>query len=131
MPKQFVSFLPAVTVALKAASEKALYAAANEGRTQTVKNLAGSRSGTTYKVPGTNVTYTASAPGEYPASATGRLRSSVRVLVKGDTGYIGTDVEYGLALEKKPSSKGGREWLRPSLNQAKPEMLKKIMQRWM
>lgn len=131
MPKTFVSFLPAVTVALKVASEKALYAAANEGRTQTLKNLTGARKGITYKVPGTNVTYTASAPGEYPASATGRLRSSVRVAVKGDEGYIGTDVEYGLCLEKKSSSKGGREWLRPSLEQARPAMLKKIMARWM
>ena len=130
MPKQFVSFLPAVTVALKVASEKALYAAANEGRSQVLSNLTGSRSGTTYKVPGTSVTYTASAPGEYPASATGRLRSSVRVLVKGDEGYIGTDVEYGLALEKKSPARGGREWLRPSLQQAKPKMLQKIMQRW-
>jgi len=129
--KQFVSFLPAVTAALKVASEKALYAAANEGRTQVLKNLTGSRSGIRYKVPGTNVMYTASAPGEYPASATGRLRSSVGVKVKGTEGYIGTDIEYGLCLEKKPASKGGREWLRPSLQQAKPKMLQKIMKRWM
>lgn len=131
MPKTFVSFLPAVTVALGAAAAKRLYAAANEGRTQVLKNLTGSRSGIRYKVPGTSVTYTASAPGEYPASATGRLRSSVSVKVKGMTGYIGTDVEYGLALEKKDPHKGGREWLRPSLQQAKPKMIQKIMERWM
>jgi len=129
--KTFVSFLPAVTVALKVASEKALYAAANEGRTQVLKNLTGSRSGIRYKVPGTNVMYTASAPGEYPASATGLLRSTIQMKVKGDAGYIGSDSDHAVPLEKKPASKGGREWLRPSLQQAKPRMLQKIMQRWM
>jgi len=131
VPKQFVSFLPAVTAALKVASEKALYAAANEGRTQVLKNLTGSRSGIRYKVPGTNVMYTASAPGEYPASATGLLRSTIQMKVKGDEGYIGSDSDHAVPLEKKPASKGGREWLRPSLQQAKPKMLQKIMKRWM
>ena len=131
MSKVFVSYLPAVTAAIKEAADKALFAAANEGRTQVVKNLSGARHGRKYKVPGTNVTYTASAPGEYPATATGRLRSSVTVKVKGDTGYVGTNVEYGLALEKKPASKGGREWLRPSLEQAKPAMLDKLRKRWL
>jgi hypothetical protein len=39
---------------------------------------AGGRSGRQYKVPGTNRTYTASAPGEYPALATGKLHEAIR-----------------------------------------------------
>lgn len=127
---KFQSFLPVVEVAIETASVKAIWAAANEGRTQTVKNLTGARHGRRYRVPGTGVYYTASAPGEFPAVRTGALRGSVRALVQGGVGYVGTDLEYGLDLEKKPPSRGGREWLRPSLEKAKPAMLAKIRQRW-
>ena len=131
MPKIFVSNLPVVTIAISAASQKALIAAADVGRNQTVKNLAGSRTGRTYKVPGTQVTYTASAPGEFPAVATGNLRERVdRKVVNTDEVQVGTGVEYGLYLEKKGQSKGGRPWLKRSLDEAKPAMLAKLAQRW-
>ena len=126
----FVSYLPAVTVALGAASAKALHAAADIGRNKTVANLSGARSGRTYRVPGTSVVYTASAPGEFPAIATGGLKGSVRILPKGGDLQIGTDLDYGLALEKKPANKGRRPWLKPSLDQAKPQMLIEVKKRW-
>jgi len=128
-----VSFLPVVVSTLVTVQDKRLYAAANAGKTQVVENLKGARTGIRYRVPGHSGTwYTASAPGEYPAAPSGTLRStSIHVAIKGDTGYVGSTSEYALPLEKKPSTKGGREWLRPSLEQAKPEMLKKIMERWM
>jgi len=130
MSKVFVSNLPLVMVAMEVAERKALNAACDVGRNQVVKNISGSRSGRTYKVPGTQVTYTASAPGEYPAVRLGQLKGSIKSSVKGDTGYVGTDVEYALALEKKPPSKGGREFMRPSLNQARPGMLVQLGKRW-
>lgn len=130
MSKIFISNLPVVTIAIEAASQKALIAAADVGRNQTVQNLAGARSGRTYKVPGTQVTYTASAPGEYPAVATGNLRERVDRKVLKDEVQVGTAVEYGLFLEKKPANRGGRPWLKPSLDQAKPVMLAKLAQRW-
>ena len=127
----FVSNLPAVTIALNASSQKALIAAADVGRNKTVQNLAGGRSGHTYKVPGTSVTYTASAPGEYPAVATGNLRERIeRKVVNTSEVQVGTAVEYGLYLEKKSPSKGGRPWLKRSLDEAKPAMLAKLAQRW-
>jgi len=129
--KVFVSNLPAVTIALGLGSQKALIAAADVGRNQTVQNLAGARSGSTYKVPGTSVTYTASAPGEYPAVATGNLRERIeRKVVNTSEVQVGTAVEYGLPLEKKSQSKGGRPWLKRSLDEAKPAMLAKLAQRW-
>lgn len=132
MPETFVSFLPVVVGTLVTVQAKRLYAAANAGKTQVVKNLTGTRSGIRYRVPGHAGTwYTASAPGEYPASASGALRSEIQIAIKGDDGYIGSTKEYSIALEKKDPMKGGREWLRPSLEQARPEMLKKIMERWM
>ena len=130
MSKIFVSNLPAVTILIEGASQKALIAAADVGRNQAIKNLSGGRSGNVYKVPGTNVTYTASAPGEYPAVATGNLRENVDRKVLKDEVQVGTAVEYGLILEKKAPNKGGRPWLKPSLDQARPAMLAKIAQRW-
>ena len=126
----FVSNLPVVLIAVKAASEKALIAAADVGRNQTVQNLTGARSGQTYRVPGTSVTYTASAPGEYPAVATGNLRSHIERKVVGKDVQVGTAVEYGLFLEKGLPGKGGRPWLKRSLDEAKPAMLAKLAQRW-
>jgi len=127
----FVSNLPAVTIAINAASMKALIAAADVGRNQTEENLRGTRSGHVYKVPGSkDTTYTASAPGEYPAAPTGKLRGSVQRKVVKDEVQVGTAVEYGLMLEKKPANKGGRPWLKRSLDQAKPAMLAKLAERW-
>jgi len=130
MSKLFVSNLPVVTIAVNAASLKALIAAADQGRNQTVQNLSGSRSGVQYRVPGTSRMYTASAPGEYPAVATGNLREHIDRKVVKDEVQVGTAVEYGLYLEKKAPEKGGREWLRPSLEQAKPKMLAELSKRW-
>ncbi len=41
------------------------------------KKLTGNRSGRVYRVPGTKTLYTASAPGEPPASRLGTLRNSI------------------------------------------------------
>jgi len=131
MSKAFVSNLPLATAAISAASDKALLAAAYAGRNQVVKNLTGSRSGKRYKVPGTQTYYTASAPGEYPAAPTGDLRGSYRAkMLKPGTAVVATDKDYALPLEKKPPSEGGREHLRPSLEQARPDMLKELSKRW-
>jgi hypothetical protein len=62
--------------------------------------------------------------------ATGNLKASVKIVQQGDGFLVGTDVEYGLALEKKPSSAGGREWLRPSLEGVRKEMEEAVGKRW-
>lgn len=135
MSQVFVSYLPVILPILEAASIKRLTAACNEGRNQVVMNLRNipARTGRRYKVPMTNAWYTASAPGEYPAMRpqVTQLRASYRVLVKGGTGYIGSDVEYALALEKKAADKGGRPHLKPSLDQATKRMLFELGKRWM
>jgi hypothetical protein len=100
MPKMFVSNLPAVTIAIGLGSAGGVQKAAYHVRNAVVVGLSGPRSGHTYKVPGTSKTYTASAPGEYPATATARLRSNFRVKMIGPSAYaVGTDVEYAPALE--------------------------------
>jgi len=45
--------------------------------------------------------------GEFPAAPTGELRGSVWILPSGGDFLIGTDLDKGLALEKKPGNKGG------------------------
>lgn len=127
---QIQSNVAACTAAISDSLQKALLRAANVARNQIVQNLSGGRSGIQYKVPGTQTYYTASAPGEYPAVATGRLRSDVQYKQDGDGVVIGSTLEYGLHLEKKDPQHGGREWLRPSLEKARPDMLKAIGERW-
>ena len=134
MSKMFVSYMPAAVAAINVASEKALIATADVGRNQTVKNLTaagGPRTGHVYKKPGTNVYYTASAPGQFPSHERfGQLRGTVQRKVVGGDVQIGSDSEYALPLEKKPANKGGRPWLKRSLDQAKPKMLLELNKRW-
>ena len=69
--------------------ESRSYDAANELRNSSLEILRGQRSGRRYRVPGKKVYYTASAPGEPPASRTGLFRISWHptALKEGDT-YI-------------------------------------------
>ena len=131
MNRTFVSHLPLATAAINAACDKELLAAAYAGRNQVVKNLTGMRTGKRYRVPGKNTWYTASAPGESPAVRTGDLRGSYRAqMLKPGEAAVGSDKDYALPLEKKPPSEGGREHLRPSLEQARPKMLAELSKRW-
>ena len=134
MSKMFVSYLPAAVAAISVASEKALRATADVGRNKVVKNLTaagGPRTGKRYRKPNTNVWYTASKPGQFPSHERfGDLRVSVRIAPKGNSFLIGSNSEYALPLEKKPANKGGRPWLKKSLDQAKPRMLIEVNKRW-
>jgi hypothetical protein len=130
MPSVFQSNMPAVIGAISEGALKALRAAADIGRNATLVNLSGTRTGIVYFVPGTQVQYTASAPGEYPAVATGNLKQSVKIIQEGDGFLVGTDVEYGLDLEKRDPLHGGREWLRPSLEGVRKEMEAAVGTRW-
>lgn len=80
----------------------------------------GPKSGVTYRRGG--VTHRASAPGQYPASDTGRLASSVRMEMPQPgnlTGRVGTAVNYGPHLEFGTSRMAARPWLMPSFERAK------------
>ncbi|GMU51001.1 MAG: hypothetical protein AMXMBFR33_01470 [Candidatus Xenobia bacterium] len=79
----------------------------------TVKEgLDGPRSGHTYKIPGTDQTYTASAPGEWPARRTGKLQESFRVKAGQGEVTVGTDHPAALAVSDE----------RPFLEQALAEV---------
>lgn len=114
--------------------------------------LVGQRSGRQYYVPGTGTRYTASAPGEPPASRTGLagLRGHISwemALENGDpVGLVGTDVKYGPMLEfgtktihhvslntgekvaMGSTSMAARPWLRPAFEKSEPAV-KAIMEK--
>lgn len=80
----------------------------------------GPKSGKTYRRG--NVTHRASAPGQYPASDTGVLASSVRMIMPSAgsiRGEVGTNVTYGKYLEFGTSKMAARPWLLPSFKKAK------------
>jgi phage gpG-like protein len=87
----------------------------------------GPKSGRTYQRG--NITHQASAPGQYPATDTGRLASSVMIdlpVPGGLTGRVGTNVQYGPMLEFGTSRMAARPWLLPSFTQAKINVEKKL-----
>ena len=99
-------------------------------RNETVQTLSGARSGRTYYVPSTHKKYTASAPGEAPASATGHLRQNIRAEIETKQadiiGYVGTEDDYGAILEMGSRYILPRPWLRPSFEKAE-ERVKEIL----
>ena len=119
---------------LESVATQRMTAAANEVRNETIKTLSGNRTGRTYKVPGTQVTYTASAPGEPPAVQTGQLRNSIRDNVysegKSVKGEVGTELMKGLWLEKGTSKMAPRPWLEPSFNKSLERVKEILSRRW-
>lgn len=90
----------------------------------------GPKSGTVYRRG--NVSHQASAPGQYPASDTGRLAGSVRMEMptQGNlTGRVGTAVAYGPYLEFGTSRMAARPWLLPSFERAKIGLEKELRAR--
>lgn len=86
---------------MQKANRAAVTVGANEWRNAILRTLTGNRSGKEYRVPGTSKMYTASAPGEAPASVTGDLRTSYTVVVISDTeAVVGTPLLKALYLEK-------------------------------
>ena len=135
MAKNFVSFMPDVFKKIQKSGERVMQEACNIGQNWIVRrSFTGARHGRVYLVPGRKSHYTASAPGEYPASPTGELRKHIETLVELKLttidGIVGTPVEHGLILEKKKVSEGGRPWLARSLNEALPFIKKRLQEKW-
>jgi hypothetical protein len=97
----------------------------------TVKKLnSGTRSGETYK-KGKNRYHQASAEGEYPKTDTGQLASSLYFELTKDgskrTGTFGTKAAHGKHLEYKPTSQGGRPWLKPQFDKFAEKLRDKLL----
>lgn len=103
-------------------------------RNQVLETLSGERTGRRYRVPGTQVYYTASAPGEAPAVRTGHLRQNIKTEVVADgrtvRGRVGTDVEYGAHLELGTSKMAPRPWLERSFKEVEEDVKQVLSGRW-
>lgn len=113
-------------------AEERMFEAVNLVRNTTLETLSGPRSGRIYKVPGTQVEYTASSPGEPPAVQLGDLRKSVKGGIEKEgkdvIGFIGSELPKASMLEFGTSKMAARPWLRPSFEKAS-DGIKKIMLR--
>ena len=90
------------------------------------------KSGRTYQKYDPRRTHTASAPGQYPASDTGRLLGSVRMILPSAgrmIGEVGTSVDYGAFLEFGTSRMAARPWLLPSFIRAKQNVERELKAR--
>lgn len=100
---------------------------------KTKEKLSGSRTGRTYRVPGTNRTYTASAPGEPPAVMHGQLRNSIQFRVKSDkeiSGEVGSELKKAVELEFGTKRIKPRPFLRPTFQEELPEIKNILSRRW-
>lgn len=107
-----------------------LTAAGSEWHKGVVKELRGSRSGRVYKVPGTQREYTASAPGESPASRLGDLRTSYKFIVKKSEALIGTPLHYAVDLEHGTRKMAPRPHLQKAFNKNRQRILSHLRGEW-
>lgn len=108
-----------------------LLAAATEWHGGIVETLSGQRSGRTYRVPGTRQFYTASAPGEPPASRTGQLRENHKFRIVDDNeSAVGTDLDHAEYLEKGTSKMAPRPYFRPGAEKRMPQIQARLADRW-
>jgi len=124
-----------VVKSLENAASKRMAEAVNAVRNQTLETLSGSRSGRTYRVPGTRRTYTASAPGQPPAVATAELRQSISTSVGGEgrtvIGHVGTDKIQGKMTEFGTRNMKPRPWLRISFEEALGKVKSILSRKWL
>lgn len=125
----FKSYRKQVVAKMKGAAEKKATKAAIALRNHIVIEMASPKSGRQYQVPGTSRTYTASAPGEYPAIRFGQLRSGIQmathVSLQGVFGIVGTNVAHGFYLED-----GLRPWLSRALDEKADEIKAILEEPW-
>ena len=126
---QFRSNLREVTRKLENGYERNLFAAGQVWKGGVVKTLTGNRSGRWYRVPGTRSMYRASAPGEPPASATGRLRSNIEMKLDRESVVVGTNVRYALYLERGTSKMRPRPFIRRGLESVRGAIRAALTQR--
>ncbi len=118
----FKSNVKEIQAAINRVAKERMLEAVQEVRNTTLETLSGSRSGRAYFVPGTKRRYTASAPGEAPASATGTLRKTVKSGIEGTgnniSGFVGSEEKYAPMLEFGTKRMAPRPWLRPSFEKS-------------
>jgi len=117
---------------------KRMMEATNELRNTVLETLSGNRSGRTYLVPGTRKSYTASAPGQPPATATSDLRQSVKSSVEGKgrsvLGKVKAEAKHALPLEFGHRQGGkhvaARPFMKPSFDKSLDAIRRILTRTW-
>ena len=125
---KFVSHLEKVVAHIEATNKRNLRDATLLLYGAVQRRLTGARRGREYRIPGTDSTYTASAPGESPAKRTGALASSIRYDVSATLGRVGTDNEYAKPLETGTARIEPRPFVEPAAANSAAE-IERIMSR--
>jgi len=153
-----------ITDEINEAAEDKVEEAVLEVRNEVIETLTGQRSGEEYPVPSGNPSartrlgdrvvirnaqgvltdssgkrfYTASAPGEPPASRTGLLRSTIgwyvsserSLLGKKVVGTVGSPLEYAVSLEKGIGM-APRRFMHPSFLRSRDKVKRILGSRWL
>lgn len=80
----------------------------------------GAKSGTTYQKYQPRRTHRASAPGQAPATDTGRLVGSITASINGKTAEVSASAEYATFLEFGTQDMEARPFLFPALEKERP-----------
>lgn len=118
---KFKSYLPRVEDILEEELDKRLTAATLLWVGGIRREMTGDKSGAWYPIPGTKVKYQASAPGEAPAVREGILRASYQNDVDRENwiGYVGSDLDYSLHLERGTWKMEPRPAIKPAFMKLK------------
>ena len=114
---------------IKEGSEKNVLSALAKWHKSLMKVLSGTRSGRVSRVPMTKKKYTASAPGEAPAVATGTLKTTYKFKMETTLppmGIIGSPQKYAPMLEYGTSRMKPRPHLKKAYDEKKKEILEAL-----
>jgi HK97 gp10 family phage protein len=116
------------------ASTKQMKKALEHNKKAVEAKLGKTGSGRTYKVPGTDRTYTASAPGQPPARYRGILEKSIKIEVEqtanGPQGKIGSTAFQAYWLEMGTRNMRPRPFLENTLREEERTTKQILGQRW-
>jgi hypothetical protein len=135
MPGNFmiINRFAAAKKLIRAGSERNILAALMLWHKSLMEVLSGPRSGKVYKVPMTGKKYTASAPGEAPAQASGTLRVTYKYMLETSsiipTGIIGSPQSYAPKLQYGTSKMAPRPHLDVAYNRKKKDILNALGKR--
>ena len=100
-------------------------------RSNAIKSiLRGTKSGTVYEKTNPRRTHRASAPGEAPASDTGRLAGSIRADIAGKEASVSANTVYAEFLEREfgTSKMEARPFMVPALEAERPAWERRLKQ---
>lgn len=102
--------------------EQIVMGTAQNIRSHAIKSIArGTKSGVLYEKTSPKRTHRASAPGEAPATDTGRLVNSIKANISGKRAEIVADTEYAAPLEFGTRTIEPRPFMVPAVEQERPK----------